>query len=542
MQQRVKPLSSSPSSPSSSFDRSKKRVSRKRNLASVGVGILAVAAAAPFISSSSQLVQATPLYQHRVGRPHRHVQYRHILEQTQRGPSSGFWYPDETEEEAPPASSLFTDDDDGETQAEAVDHESGMVWTLVADAARQHPDGAPRVSRREAEPPQQQQQQQQQDENTEDSVRRRRRDKVVDKFVADSTAAVLQEQGVAPGSGDGEQQAAAAAPTAGQLEQSEAVDASPAASSGSIPITDTETNEVESDKSNYIGFNVTAEILLDHSESADKQFPGGDHSSSVVTTSVTNNGSSSVYQPLRIRAIVPQERDGGEYLSSQARFVLLDRILQPALLTWSAALRVEPVVGNLTVDERQLFDNQTCGPGLDSGLPSPKVPSYHLKEGVPDTDMILYVSVSFTKEYAEQAKDKTRTRAPEENPTTVATDMRGSKRRRRRWLEWFQPNEDPSWSSSSKKTQSPSSSFFSGTSGTMEEEEEEVIYYEPIPDIPDSFLCLGDYVAAASYCSTDQYDRPTAGMLHICINEDTLETSSRNKTIVTVMHEVGHAL
>lgn len=516
-------------SSSSSFSRGKKRVSLKRNLASVGVGILAVAAA-PLLSSSSPLVQATPLYQHRVGRPHRHVQYRHVLEQTQRGPSSGFWYPDETEEEAPPASSLLTTDD-GETAAEAVDHESGMVWTLVADAARQHPDGAPRVSRRQAEPPQQ-------DDNTEDNVRRRRRDQVVDKFVADSTAAVLQEQGVAPGSGDEEQQERGAA-AAGQQEHSEAVDSSPAASSGSAPITETETNEVESDKSNYVGFNVTAEILLDHSESADKQFPGGDHSSSVVTTSSTNNGSSSVYQPLRIRAIVPQERDGGEYLSSQARFVLLDRILQPALLTWSAALRVEPVIGNLTVDERQLFDNQTCGPGLDSGLPSPRVPSYHLKEGVPDTDMILYVSISFTKEYADQAKNKTRTRAPEQDATTVATDMRGSQRRRRRWLEWFQPNEDPSWSSSSKKTQSPSSSFFS-TSGTMGEEEE--TYYEPIPDIPDSYLCSGDYVAAASYCSTDQYDRPTAGMLHICINDDTLELSSRNKTIVTVMHEVGHAL
>uniref|UniRef100_A0A7S2EQE0 Leishmanolysin-like peptidase n=1 Tax=Ditylum brightwellii TaxID=49249 RepID=A0A7S2EQE0_9STRA len=54
--------------------------------------------------------------------------------------------------------------------------------------------------------------------------------------------------------------------------------------------------------------------------------------------------------------------------------------------------------------------------------------------------------------------------------------------------------------------------------------------------------CLGDYVASATYCSTDQFDRPVAGMMHICIGDDFFDPENLNRNIITVMHEIGHVL
>ena len=56
--------------------------------------------------------------------------------------------------------------------------------------------------------------------------------------------------------------------------------------------------------------------------------------------------------------------------------------------------------------------------------------------------------------------------------------------------------------------------------------------------------CAGSYLASATYCSTDQYDRPIAGLLSICI--DNTQTFFRDdqlkRNIVTIMHEMGHIL
>ena len=49
----------------------------------------------------------------------------------------------------------------------------------------------------------------------------------------------------------------------------------------------------------------------------------------------------------------------------------------------------------LTVNQTQLVDGETCGPGKDSGLPSIKVPIQHITDGIPETDMIVYLSLGF---------------------------------------------------------------------------------------------------------------------------------------------------
>jgi len=430
-----------------------------------------------------------------VGRAHRHVEYHHTIHRIPRGHFTGFWYPDDDA-----AGDNLSPQKEGDLSSmEILEHESGVLWSLVADAARQHPHGAPRVARQETT-----NSLAKHDSHTRDHNVRRRCAQVTETFAEDGASAILVEE--SPVSTSDHTDNAAADVELGM---------------NSLPET-----EHGNSNSNYDGYNVTAQVLYDYpdgevSYDANRPEGVGENLSSVFTSnSKTDGNATSVFQPLRIRAVLPEERDGGEFLSSSARSVLLERILQPALLTWSAALRVEPVQGNLTVDSRQLFDNITCGPGKESGLPSPRVPSSHLSEGVPNTDMIMYVSVGYTQEYINKTLKPARLREMRQNGLKNYT----------RWLLWDHTPGNP--------PPAESESLYSWSRQKEEEKEESDIEVD-MSDVP---LCSGDYTAAATYCSTDQYDRPTAGMLHLCIDGSILASKDRAKSIVTIQHEVGHAL
>lgn len=68
---------------------------------------------------------------------------------------------------------------------------------------------------------------------------------------------------------------------------------------------------------------------------------------------------------------------------------------------------------------------------------------------------------------------------------------------------------------------------------------------ETEPNVDTRPLCPGTYVASATHCSTDQYDRPVAGILSLCIkdvhqffyNEEAIQRNS-----MTAMHEIAHIL
>ena len=61
------------------------------------------------------------------------------------------------------------------------------------------------------------------------------------------------------------------------------------------------------------------------------------------------------------------------------------------------------------------------------------------------------------------------------------------------------------------------------------------------PTIPPK-SCSGTYLASATYCSTDQFDRPIAGLLHLCIGEDFFNPGSSTMNQLTMLHELGHIL
>jgi len=298
----------------------------------------------------------------------------------------------------------------------------------------------------------------------------------------------------------------------------------------------------------------------------------------------------SIYQPIRIRAILTTDQSsGGQYLTTTQRQILLEDIINPALFSWSSALHIVPVGAgdyrgrrrratddteegvaededadgtnedesqhsNLIIDRSQLYDNQSCGPGLDSGLPSVKIPNEHMTIGIEDTDTVIYVSISFTNEQESSVvKEPPTVRGEyegswesleheEEEPFgtlyhlhngAMGPEYRGRTRRRGgnetvSSLDEFENNstEYPSMSPSYSPSSPPS-------------ESEPLIESRP--------TCTGSYLASSTYCNTDQYDRPIAGMLHICIPSNNVhnffhDANHVKRNIVTVQHELGHIL
>ena len=225
-----------------------------------------------------------------------------------------------------------------------------------------------------------------------------------------------------------------------------------------------------------------------------------------TTESSENTTSASTFQPMRIRVILSEKESGGRHLKETERSILFQDLLSPAILAWSAALRVNPVVGNLTVDPSQLSDGVSCGPGLDSGHPSVVVPPEHMTIGLSDTDFVVYLSLSV------------------QQPTSN--------------------KEDPSPSASSTQEQGGSRGNISYNDGFSFPSQilQNNVTAQALPLNNTDLYCAGDYLAAATYCSTDQNDRPTAALMHLCIGGDFFEKHRIKRNIVTVMHELGHSL
>lgn len=160
-------------------------------------------------------------------------------------------------------------------------------------------------------------------------------------------------------------------------------------------------------------------------------------------------------------------------------------------------------------------------------MPSVKVPEEHLTDGLEDTDTVIYLSVSFT-EKANGNSIFSRNRIPflhgGEPPV-----YRGSTRKREDSLLVDNDANNnqtyiPSLAPSQLPTTSPS---------------------ETEPFVESRPQCPGTYLASATYCSTDQYDRPMAGILSICINDIQQFFHDKNqikRNIITIMHEMSHIL
>jgi Leishmanolysin len=228
-------------------------------------------------------------------------------------------------------------------------------------------------------------------------------------------------------------------------------------------------------------------------------------------TNSSTNSSVGDFRPIRIRAYLSEVDGAGQFLSDPQHSMLLQLMLRPALLSWSAALRVDPVVGNLTVDRQQLVDGATCGPGKDSGLPSARVPESHMTVGVAHADMIVYLNIAFVDRTnngtgTETAADILENEIPNRAVLSQTNDslQDGAPLNSRPLEAWTDASILRNSSNASKRP-----------------------------------TCSGSYLAASAICSTDQYDRPSAGILHICIDEDFFNETSLRRNIITLRHELA---
>jgi hypothetical protein len=219
------------------------------------------------------------------------------------------------------------------------------------------------------------------------------------------------------------------------------------------------------------------------------------------------------YRPIRIRAFLSDITGGGQHLSLEQRNALLQKMIRPALLSWSAALRVIPVQGNLTVDPHQLSEGHSCGPG--GTLPGVVVPASHVTTGVPETDMIVYINLAFSNTNASSTEKYVPT-----NNTMATTSLRS---RGGDGAEEVNPPSD-----APQDADKGGGKDAGNTSSAL-------------PLVPKQ-ECLSDYLAASAFCSTDQFDRPTAAILHLCINDSFFNQDQLQRNIMVTMHEIGHAL
>lgn len=217
------------------------------------------------------------------------------------------------------------------------------------------------------------------------------------------------------------------------------------------------------------------------------------------------SNTTSLHKSIRIRAaLISHESSGADFLSDSQRVTLLRDIVQPALNTWSDALSVVPVKGNLTIDKSQLYDGESCGPGIQSGLPSVVVPLEHWKDGISDTDLMVYLNVGFHGDLLENLMSE----------SNDESGVRGLKVKNVQFEKGL-----------GNQTENLSSSVYNVTT--------------TVRSIPS---CSGTYLASSTFCSTDQFDRPVAGMLHLCLSGSFFDRQNRKYGQITVLHELGHIL
>ena len=197
----------------------------------------------------------------------------------------------------------------------------------------------------------------------------------------------------------------------------------------------------------------------------------------------------------------PPSSSSSPRLTDDQRQMLLQDMIQPTIDVWGQALRVRPVVGNLVLEAAQLREGHQCGPG-----PAVVVPEAHFTTGIPETDFVVYIQVGRRVTLHGNA---TTTLEEEMFHTDEVDEERNVTQRT--------TNDNESWWNNQDE-------YLSGNFTSS------------------SHLCQGDYIAASAFCNTDQWDRPVAALLHLCLDDDFFQPQRLHRNIRTIMHELGHSL
>lgn len=296
--------------------------------------------------------------------------------------------------------------------------------------------------------------------------------------------------------------------------------------------------------------------------------------------------------------------DTKRHLTQDQQSYLLETVLQPAIDAWSGVISLIRVQGNLTLDRNQLWDGVSCGPGLDSsGTPSALVPEEHFDDyipidtasstngtreggtgggggndigkGVANADLVIYIEVGFRQTQTETESNDNNNdndkndedhegKSGSSNYNHHPGTIRGSDRKYKdAGFESLPTKELEGMSSSNGRPPSAfkSSAALSTASGSLNATHPSLIGIvgsemsaslaaaasRPTKEVEHP-KCSPAYLASATHCSTDQFDRPTHGMIHFCVDPQTFFTSKSDDvrhlqlTRLTAMHELGHVV
>jgi leishmanolysin len=183
-------------------------------------------------------------------------------------------------------------------------------------------------------------------------------------------------------------------------------------------------------------------------------------SNSTNTTSSSGNSNSTLvssanlFKPMRFTFYTQALQNARDGTNDAKIDWYINEILPKTAAFWSSALKVVPISGNLKISAAELDSRTYCGDSVFTA-----VPSSHMSVGVPNTDLLLYVSAS-----------------------------------------------------------------------------------------SDTRFCPPRTLAVAVPCNFDQFDRPIAGAINVCLNNIVLQADGTASAAVmgdytdVTIHEVGHVL
>lgn len=234
------------------------------------------------------------------------------------------------------------------------------------------------------------------------------------------------------------------------------------------------------------------------------------------------------FASLRVRAVLTdtlEKETGDAILNETERDLLLHDMVRPAMDAWGNALRVRRVHGNLTLDPRQLEGGgKFCG----RGPVTVQVPAHHIAMGIPDTDFVLYLHVA--RQSSRNVNNNNETLLADDSAANETTqDGTPTLNNDTGTLQFGSGN--PRWEFGGKDSNGDDDeSLFNTTTAPT------------ASPIDEAYLCSGDYIAASAFCNTDQYDRPIAAILHLCLDDEFFSPKRKGRNTRTIMHELGHSL
>jgi hypothetical protein len=160
-----------------------------------------------------------------------------------------------------------------------------------------------------------------------------------------------------------------------------------------------------------------------------------------------------------------------------------------------------------------------------------------MTDGIPETDTVIYISVSFSGGGGSETDSSfTDSTLPSLNHLHRSSSSLGTATMMIRRGDKNETEKELMINGEGSSTDTPSESPSTSPSFPPSETE---------PNVDTRPICPGTYVASATHCNTDQYDRPVAGILSLCIddvhnffyNDEEIQRNS-----MAAMHEIGHIL